>query len=151
MEGVSARPVQIAWIVRDIERTKRAFAAFLGVSEPDTVGSGEYAVTRTTYMGKPAPDADCRMAFFHMGDGLTLELIQPGGGASVWKDHLDTRGEGLHHIGFAVKGTDGVIASAEGLGMRLAQRGKYGDGGGEYAYLDATDTLKCFIETLESY
>ena len=67
------------------------------------------------------------------------------------QDFLDEHGEGIHHIAFGVKSTDEKIVACEAMGMKCTQRGKYGDGGGEYAYLDATDMLKCFIETLESY
>jgi len=35
--------------------------------------------------------------------------------------------------------------------MTCTQRGKYGDASGEYAYMDATADLKCFIELLENY
>ena len=39
---------------------------------------------------------------------------------------------------------------AEAAGLRLVQHGTYGDGNGEYNYLDAPD-LKCIVELLESY
>lgn len=42
------------------------------------------------------------------------------------------------------------VANAEAAGLRLVQHGTYGDGSGEYNYLDAPD-LKCIIELLESY
>ncbi len=35
-------------------------------------------------------------------------------------------------------------------GMHLVQHGIYGDGSGEYNYLDAPQ-LKCIVELLESY
>ena len=42
------------------------------------------------------------------------------------------------------------VANAEANGLKLCQRGVYGDGGGEYNYLDAPE-LNCIIELLESY
>ncbi|MCL2703200.1 MAG: VOC family protein [Defluviitaleaceae bacterium] len=153
MESVigSSTVTQIAFIVRDVAETKKKFAEFLGVPEPPAVGSGEYEATRTVYKGNPAPEAACKMAFFNIGADVSIELIEPNEVPSVWRDFLEERGEGLHHIAFNVKGMDMKIKACEGFGMALSQRGKYGDRSGEYAYLDATKDLKCFIELLENY
>ena len=101
--------------------------------------------------GQPAPDANCWMAFFTVGPGVQIELIQPNGVKSTWQDFLDQHGEGIHHIAFNVKNMDEKIARCEDFGMKCVQRGKYGGGNGEYAYMDAHGDLKCLIELLESY
>lgn len=142
---------QVGFIVRDIETTKRDFAAFLGVEAPPTVDGGDYAVAQTTYLGQPAPEANCLMAFFDVAPGLQIELIQPNGKPSAWQMYLDEYGEGMHHLAFPVSETEKKVVSCEAFGMPCLQRGKYGDGSGEYAYFDARKQLKCFIETLESY
>ena len=141
--------IQIGIIVRDIERTKLKFAEFFGVEPPPTRHSGEYEVTQTVVEGEPAPNAECLMAFFDVG--IQLELIQPNEAKSTWRDFLDEHGEGIHHIAFGVKGTDHKIKAMEAFGMTLVQRGKYSDGSGEYAYLDATKDMKLILELLESY
>ena len=143
--------MQVAIIVRDIEATKNKFAAFFGVQPPETIPAGDYSIMQTIYMGNPAPKAGCKLAFFNAGPNVSLELIEPNGEQSTWQDFLDTNGEGIHHIGFRVSGMDKNVAACEQLGMICTQRGKYADGSGEYAYLDATADLKCFIELLESY
>lgn len=152
MSGIFGTNVltQVAVIVRDIEVTKLKYAEFFGIEAPPTMGSGDFEITQTVYNGKPAPDAACKMAFFNVGPNVVLELIEPIG-ESTWQDFLNEKGEGLHHIAFGVKNTDEKIAAAEKMGMTMTQRGKYGDGSGEYAYIDATKDLKCFIETLESF
>jgi len=142
---------QIGLIVRDVEVTKKKFAAFFGVEPPPHFDGGRFEVTGTTVEGKPAPDANCLMAFFDVGPNMQLELIQPNGVKSTWQDFLDQNGEGVHHIAFHVKGMDGKILACENFGMKLVQRGKYGDASGEYAYLDANADLKCLVELLESY
>lgn len=142
---------QVGFIVRDIETTKRKFAAFLGVEVPATITGGEYEVTGTTFLDQPAPDANCFMAFFDVGPGVQLELIQPNGAPSTWQSFLDEHGEGMHHIAFAVKNTQEKLEKAREMGFKVVQQGKYGNAGGEYAYIDAMKDLKCFIETLESY
>ena len=142
--------VQIGFVVRDIEATKKKFAQFFGMEPPPTIKGGEYEIAKTTYLGQPAPKANCLMAFFKLPN-IQLELIQPNGEKSTWQDHLDQHGEGFHHIAFQVKGADEKIKACENFGMTCVQRGKYGSGNGEYVYLDALGDLKCIVELLESY
>ena len=142
---------QVGFIVKDVEETKKKWAAFLGVDVPPTQPIGDYAVTQTRYQGEPAPEAYCWMAFFDVGPGLQLELIQPNEKPSTWRSFLEEKGEGIHHVAFQVKDSAACVARAEAAGLKLVQKGVYGDGSGEYAYLDATGDLKCFIELLENY
>ncbi len=142
--------VQLGFIVRDLEKTKKDVAAFLGVDVPETKESGQYAVTRTVYKGAPAPGAECHMAFFMFGD-LQVEFIQPNEAPSVWRDYLDTKGEGLHHIAFNVKGMTKYIENLENFGVPMEQKGDYRGGNGCYSYFNATETLKTYFELLESY
>lgn len=153
MDGVigNNKLLQVGFIVKDIEKSKRVFAKFFGVEPPENVGGGEYEITGTTYYGKPAPDANCMMAFFNAGPGVQIELIQPNGVKSVWQDFLDEHGEGIHHIAFGVVDMDGKVKACEDFGMKCVQRGKYGNGAGEYAYLDAYDNMLCLLELLENY
>lgn len=141
---------QVGFIVKDVEETKKKWAEFLGLEVPETQPIGDYAVTGTTYKGGPAPKAYCWMAFFDVGPGLQLELIQPNEEPSTWRDYLNEHGEGIHHIAFQIKDSQAKVASAEAAGLQLVQRGVYGDGSGEYNYLDAPE-LKCIVELLESY
>jgi len=142
---------QVGIIVKNIEKTKQKWAAFFGVPVPPTVQAGDYEITQTKYKGKKAPKARCQMAFFDAGPNMQLELIQPNGEKSTWQDFLDKHGEGIHHIAFKVNGTEKIIKASEEAGFKCVQQGKYGDGGGEYAYLDTVKDLKCIVETLESY
>lgn len=141
---------QVGFIVKDVEETKKKWAAFLGVEVPPTQPIGDYAVTQTKFQGEPAPEAYCWMAFFDVGPGLQLELIQPNDQPSTWRIFLEEHGEGIHHVAFQVKDSAACVARAEEAGLKLVQKGVYGDGSGEYNYLDAPE-LKCIVELLESY
>jgi methylmalonyl-CoA epimerase len=143
--------IQVGLIVKDVEKTKKKWAAFFGVPVPPTVQSGDYKITNTKYKRKPAPKAKCQMAFFEAGPNMQLELIQPNGEKSTWRDFLDKKGEGIHHIAFQVNGMKKVLKTCEKEGIKCVQQGKYGDAGGEYAYLDTKKDFKCIIELLESY
>lgn len=142
---------QVGFIVKDINLTKKKFAEFFGVDVPNNIDGGKYEITGTTYKDEPAPDANCLMAFFNLGNGVQIELIQPNGVKSTWQDYLDNHGEGIHHIAFGIKDMNGKIKVCEDFGMKCVQRGKYGNAAGEYAYLDASGDLKCLIELLENY
>jgi len=142
--------VQVGIVVRDIEKTKKKFAEFLGVEVPISKPSGDYKITQTVYQGQPAPDAAALLAFFSAGDNFQLELIQPNGVASTWQDFLDEHGEGVHHIAFTIKDMKGKIKACEEFGMPLIQSAEYSKGNGRYAYMDASEDLKVLIELLEN-
>jgi methylmalonyl-CoA/ethylmalonyl-CoA epimerase len=141
---------QVGFIVRDIEATKKKFAAFFGVAVPENVDSGDYEVTKAEYKGNPAPYSKCQMAFFNVGEGIRIELIQPNEEPSTWKEFLDEHGEGVHHLAFRVKGMQKSIDACKEFGMTLVQRGEYNTGKGRYAYMDASDSLKVILELLEN-
>jgi catechol 2,3-dioxygenase-like lactoylglutathione lyase family enzyme len=153
MSGIlgTSKATQIALIVRDIEKTKKKLSDFLGLPVPPHFGGGDFSVTQTQYKGAPAPDADCFLAFFDIGGGVQLELIQPNGAASVWQDFLDEKGEGLHHIAFNVKGMEQVILNCENFGLKLEQKGNYGDGSGCYSYLEGGEDMPFLVELLENF
>ncbi|MCM1135035.1 MAG: VOC family protein [Clostridium sp.] len=140
---------QVGFIVKDVEAVKGKFAELFGVPVPPTIDGGEYEITQTQYKGEAAPDANCLMAFFDLDNGFQIELIQPNEHPSVWRDFLEEKGEGLHHIAFRMKGMKENIAVCENFGMTLVQKGEYGNGAGRYAYLDGEKDLKCMIELLE--
>ena len=98
---------QVGFIVKDIEETKRKWAAFLGVDVPETQPCGDYEITQTVFEGKPAPKANSLLAFFDVNPGLQIELIQPNEEPSTWRNFLNEHGEGMHHLAFQVKDPGG--------------------------------------------
>ena len=117
------------------------------MEEPETVNSGDFEITHTEYRGEPAPKAKCYMTFFYFGD-LQMELIQPNGEPSIWREHLEQFGEGIHHISFNVKGMQKTISACEDWGMKLLQKGEYRGANGSYAFMDALDSWKVVGELL---
>jgi methylmalonyl-CoA/ethylmalonyl-CoA epimerase len=138
--------VQVGILVRDIEKTAKAYAKFLG-SEPRFVTTEPIEVAQTKYLGKSSP-ARSRLAFFKVGPNLEIELIEPDMEPSTWRHDLDAYGEGVHHIAFFVKGMKEAIATLGRNDMPLLQTGEYP--GGRYAYIDATEQLKLVVELLEN-
>ncbi|OGD24120.1 MAG: hypothetical protein A2Y69_08870 [Candidatus Aminicenantes bacterium RBG_13_59_9] len=44
---------------------------------------------------------------------ITLELIEPDRNPSTWREFLDAKGEGIHHVAFEIKGMDEKTALLE--------------------------------------
>jgi len=138
--------VQVGIVVRDIEAVARAWADLLGVPVPEIEITDGLDRAHTEYNGGPSV-ARAKLAFLHLGQ-VDLELIEPIGEPSTWKDRLDAHGEGLHHIAFRVQGMAERLRNLETGGATLVQRGDYE--GGRYAYVDATATLGTILELLEN-
>ncbi len=63
-------------------------------------------------------DQKVRTAFFRVGD-TKIELLEPTSPESTIAGFIEKRGEGVHHVAFAVKGIEGALAEAEAAGVRL--------------------------------
>jgi catechol 2,3-dioxygenase-like lactoylglutathione lyase family enzyme len=142
----STTVTQVGIIVRDIETRARAWADILGLPMPEIRLTDTVDIAQTEYQGKPTT-ARAKLAFFHLGQ-VDLELIEPIGEPSTWKDQLDNHGDSLHHIAFQIKGMQDKLAYLGTKGVSLLQRGEYR--GGRYAYVDATAQLGTILELLEN-
>ena len=78
--------------------------------------------------------ADFRICYAMIGD-IQIELIQPLSGESPHKDFLNTKGEGIQHIGCAVKDVQGKVDKLTKQGVEVLLRAKF-PGGGGVAYCD---------------
>jgi methylmalonyl-CoA/ethylmalonyl-CoA epimerase len=137
---------QIGIVVRNIEKTAKAYADVFGMDIPNIIITDTEDKAHTKFCGSPT-QARAKLAFFNMGS-LSLELIEPIGEPSTWKEFLDTHGEGVHHIAFQIKGMDGVIEYLDGKNIKLVQKGDYT--GGRYTYVDGTESLGVILELLEN-
>jgi hypothetical protein len=138
---------QIGILVNDIEKTSKEWAAFLGVDPPQIQITGDVNEAQTKYLGMPS-EARSKLAYFHVGENVDIELIEPDNNPSVWRRDLDANGEGFHHIAFVVKGMKEKIRLCGKQGLRLLQTGEYL--GGRYAYIDANEKLQLMLELLEN-
>ena len=140
--------MQVGIIVKDIEKSARYWASFFGNEEiPEIILATGSELNPTEYNGKPT-DAKARLAFFQL-DNITVELIEPVGGPSTWQEFLDTKGEGIHHIAFNIKGMKSYIKAFEENGIPMVQHGGWDTG--EYSYMDGSSNLALIIELLENY
>jgi len=144
------RVTQVAVVVRDVEKVAKVWADLFGVEVPKSSLTDPLEKAHTTYLGRPT-EGRAKLVFFKL-DNLQLELIEPVGGPSTWREFLETNGEGVHHIAFGVKGTDNYVAMLEKKGMPLVQRGEWtAYTGGCYTYFDSIQKLGVALELLENY
>lgn len=144
--AVQARKaIQIGAVVYDAERSIGNFEALLGVGPfqilswpPDRPG------IERAYRGRPG-DFAMMLAFADLGP-IQLELVQPLRGESIYRDFLESRGEGLHHLLFEVPDIRGAISSLAARGIKVLQSGSGLTEGTMWAYLDTVDALGFNVE-----
>lgn len=140
---------QIALVVRDLDAAMRHYWEVLGVGPWKVYTYGTPLVRDMTFRGKPQ-EYRMRLALAQVG-AMMVELIQPLSDHNLYVEHLDQKGEGLHHIGVFVPSFDSAVAEARRQGLSVLQSGrgygKLGDGG--FAYLDTEATLGTILELIE--
>ncbi|MFC1823709.1 VOC family protein [Thermodesulfobacteriota bacterium] len=137
---------QIGVIVKDLKKSVEHYTS-LGIGPFETLTGIE---SRERMMwGKPiAVDAfkvDIRVA--KMGD-VDLELIEPIEGESIWKDFLETKGEGINHLGFFVDDIEKEEAAMVESGFPAIYRTRFKKGGGA-AYFDTDQVGGVLFEFIE--
>ena len=94
--------------------------------------SSTYAVTSSQIVGDYEPSNDellagkdfkVKVATVEMGS-IKLELLQPLNEESILAEFIRERGEGLHHIAYAVSNLDEVLAKLEGQGVKMLVGGR---------------------------
>lgn len=134
---------QVGFIVKDMDKTIAAMKLVFGV-EPDVVNNVSPANKR--YHGKPA-DFDAILALYNFAN-VQLELIQPVSGKSIWQEHLDQHGEGLHHIRFTVENQEEAIAYMAAKGISPSQQGDSLTPNVQWDYFDTEPVLGFIVEIL---
>lgn len=140
---------QLALVVKDLDVAAEAYCNLLGIEKPPVIHSGPSELTQVIFEGQPTEGKSKYM--FINTPLIQIELIEPGDSPSTWKKHLETKGEGIHHISFVVKDMDENIKLLEDMGYPVIQTGNFWNGKGRYAYMDTTSTYKVIIELLERY
>jgi len=138
---------QVGIMVRDIEQSVQTYSRIFGVDKPPIIITADYEKAHTNFKGQASP-AKAKLAFFNMGQ-VQIELIEPIGEPSTWKEHLDQRGQSVHHLAFVVPDTDKAVQFLDEQGMGIDQQGDYT--GGRYTYIDSVSQLGVALELLENF
>ena len=92
------RSSRCALVVRDLDEAVRRWSRDARHRAVDRIPARADATRRRCAITGRKVDFSFRHAFAWQGE-LQFELIQPLAGPSIFADHLETRGEGLHHLG----------------------------------------------------
>ena len=124
---------QVGVLVRDLDKAVEYYEA-LGIG-PFHPPKKAIPINRKVY-GKPAPDVKNRGIMAEIGE-IEFELVQPVSGESIQRKFLETRGEGINHLGFFVNDVEKETARLIEKGFKVISSWRYaGGGGGAYFNTD---------------
>lgn len=111
---------QIAWVVKDVEKSKAFFQEMFGVKKFMPTGTTRLQDYDGTYYGEQV-DAENLVAMTYSG-GTFIEIIQPISGKSIFKDYLDNNPiGGIQHIAYStpITNLDNVISEFGNKGFKV--------------------------------
>ncbi|MFB6108885.1 MAG: VOC family protein [Haloplanus sp.] len=133
---------QIGFVVEDIDDGMDRFGGTLGLGPWEVYRFEPPTLTDTYYRGDPH-DYSMVLALTFAGETM-IELIEPLEGPSLYTEHLEEHGEGLHHVAcFAFEDADAVVEAFEAAGMPVIQSGVYGET--PYWYFDTVERMNGVI------
>ncbi len=94
------------------------------------------------------PEFGARLRMAQIG-AHRIELIYPAQGQPIFKEFLDAKGDGIHHIAFSVDDLDAETAKLEAKGIPVITRRKRPEGGG-IAFFDLRKYGGVIIELMQS-
>lgn len=114
------KPSQIAWVVNDLEKTKKFFQEMFGVKNFMSTGTTRLQDYDGTYYGELV-DAENLVTMTYSG-GTFIEIIQPISGKSIFKDYIDNNPTGgIQHIAYSIPiaNLDNIISEFENKGFKV--------------------------------
>ena len=103
------------------------------------------------YSIEEVADQKVKTAFFKVGQ-TKIELLEPTSEDSAVAKFIEKRGEGIHHLAFAVEdGVANALAEVEGKGVRLIDKApSKGAEGLNVAFLHPKSTIGVLTELCEN-
>jgi len=133
--------IQVCVVVKDLQKSMERYWD-LGIGPWAIYTFQPPELTHTTLHGKPA-QYSMKLAIAMIGN-MMWELIQPLEGPSTYKEFLEQKGEGLHHIQLAVDNYDQTIATLGKKGIGVLMKGDWK--GMSYAYFNTEKELGTILE-----
>ncbi len=133
---------QVGLVVKDIEKSMKYYWEELGIG-PWNIWTYASPTTReTTYYGKPVEHKFIG-AETMVGD-LNVELLQHLEGKTLYKEFLDKKGEGVHHVAYVTNEIDDALNRFKKMGIEVIQSGKVKND--SYYYLDTESRYGIIVE-----
>jgi methylmalonyl-CoA/ethylmalonyl-CoA epimerase len=140
---------QCAVVVADLDEAVRRWNERLAIGPWTAYRLEPPRLKEMRYRGEPV-EFSLRHALAWQGD-LQFELVQPLAGPSIFADHLERHGEGLHHVGKYVSDHAAAVAEAVASGFLPLQsaRGFGAEGDGAFAYFTSPE-LPLIVELISA-
>ncbi|HQQ96085.1 MAG TPA: methylmalonyl-CoA epimerase [Cyclobacteriaceae bacterium] len=120
--------------VKNLEKSNQLFARLLG---------------KQPYKTEDVPSEGVRTSFFEVG-GVKIELLEATRADSPIANFIEKRGEGLHHLAFAVNNIEDRMKDMEQAEFRLlAERPKNGADNKKIVFLHPKTTNHVLVEMCE--
>jgi catechol 2,3-dioxygenase-like lactoylglutathione lyase family enzyme len=141
-------PFQIALVVRDLEQAVERLDAVLGAGPWRGYVFDAGTVEGREYQGRAA---DWSVRLLLNDRRPQFELIEPLAGPNIYSDWLDERGEGFHHIAYAVASVAAATSEMAAAGHPVIQSGhSFGaERDGAFAYYGTVEALGFIVEAVE--
>jgi methylmalonyl-CoA/ethylmalonyl-CoA epimerase len=133
---------QVSVVVKDIQKAMEHYWKIFGIGPWQIYTFQPPDLTNTTLHGKPEPYT-MRLATAQIGT-VQWELIEPLDARSTYKEFLEQKGEGLHHVAVTVEDFDKTVAALEKQGMGILMSGTWH--GTTYVYMDTEQALGTITE-----
>lgn len=132
----------ICIVVHDIDKAQAYY---------DSIGIGPWEayppLTEYEELRVPSPKGFVAMQYRICNlPNVQLQLCQPSHDPTPQRIHLDTKGEGVFHIGFEVRDADAAEAEAERDGLSVLMRGRRENRTG-FTYYDTADKAGVILLT----
>lgn len=139
------RAVQIGIVVRDLKRSTELLNSIFGLGPFHFIEWPNRPDAKYWFHGQQE-SIRIRQAFVQAGS-LELELIQPlEGTRNAYREFLDTKGEGIHHVLFETADMDRAVDEFARKGVKVLQSGTGIRPGTRWVLLDTQDLVGFLIE-----
>jgi methylmalonyl-CoA/ethylmalonyl-CoA epimerase len=135
---------QLGFVVRDIEKTCKHYEAVFGTGPFSPVIDVD--MDGALLRGTPVK-TKIKVAFVQSG-GVQIELIQPVEGHNVYTEFLETKGEGIHHLGYQIDDIEAAKAAFRSKGLEPVFCRDMGVM--EFAYYDTAEAGGLMLEFLHN-
>lgn len=129
--------MQIAVIVKDIEKAAENYAKIFGIPVPEIQQVPPVDQVPVFYRGERT-DSRAKICCIPL-ENILIELTEPDDTPSSWKEFYDKHGQGVHHIGIQVNDRGSALEALKTLGAEVNHVGYYPDG--SYTFVDCMEQL----------
>jgi len=137
------RPFQVGIVVKNLNNAVKKYWNTFGIG-PWAIYDFEIGSVKDPFVMGIAQEYGMKIALTMFGQ-FQIELIQPLDKNSIYFDHLERKGEGLHHYCCSVENMEDSIKELLKSGIKIIQSGTLWKSG-KFAYLDTENDLGYVLE-----